>query len=66
MRILRQASQGKEEGKSEDIRRLPLRWVVIIGLAAGTGAFVGTVADSVATGFGAGLAMAGLLHQIMD
>ncbi|MFF5108283.1 hypothetical protein [Streptosporangium sp. NPDC000509] len=66
MKILRQASQKKQEEQPEKPPRLPLRWVVIIGLASVTGVFVGTLASSVATGFGAGLAMTGLLHQVMD
>ncbi|MEU8381619.1 hypothetical protein [Streptosporangium sp. NPDC048865] len=66
MKILRQAGQEKQEEQTKKPPQLPLRWAVIIGLASGTGILIGTLTGGVATGFGAGLAMAGLLHQVMD
>jgi len=52
-------------GSSGNRRFLPLRWLVIIVVAAAVGLAVGRLAG-LTSGISVGMALAGLLHKILD
>jgi hypothetical protein len=45
--------------------KLPTRWVIILALAMALGLLVGKESASVAAGIGAGVLLAGFLHNVM-
>ncbi|TCO55628.1 hypothetical protein [Actinocrispum wychmicini] len=53
---------GNQRSTNDD--RLPLRWGVILATAAGVGVLAGVLGGPLA-GLGAGLAVTGLLSQIL-